>query len=144
MTKFAGTLVREGVGMAREGDVVLVYVENQPAFFARIEAITPDVKPGWFQVKMLVLQIPMIVITWILREAYINGDEFTMGGRPIRIMPVVATPDELGEVEEDESESGFGEVESKEEEFLELEKKKSGKTKSDKVISLANRKKKKS
>jgi hypothetical protein len=130
--------------MAREGDVVLVYVENQPAFFARIEAITPDVKPGWFQVKMLVLQIPMIVVTWILREAYINGDEFTMGGRPIRIMPVVAPPDELGEAEEDESGSGAGEEESKEEEFLELEEKKNGTTKPDKVISLADRKKKKS
>lgn len=79
--------------MAKEGDVVLVYVENEPAFFARIEAIIPDVKPEWFQVRLLVLQIPMIVVTWILREAYINGTEFTMGGRPIRIVPVVAPPD---------------------------------------------------
>jgi hypothetical protein len=126
--------------MAREGDVVLVYVENQPAFFARIEAITPDVKPGWFQVKMLVLQIPMIVITWILREAYINGDEFTMGGRPIRIMPVVAPPDELWEEEEDES--GTENIESEEGES-EAEKKKKDKAKSQKVISISERKKKK-
>jgi hypothetical protein len=70
--------------MTREGDVVLVYMEGNPAFFARVEAITADVKPGWYQVKMLVLQVPLMVISWILREVYINGEEFTMGGRPVR------------------------------------------------------------
>jgi len=76
--------------MTREGDLVLVYVDNQPAFFARIEAILADVKPHWFQVRMLVLQLPLVVITWILREPYINGEEFTMGGRPMRMEKVVA------------------------------------------------------
>lgn len=79
--------------MTREGDVVLVYMDNDPAFFARVEAINADVKPGWYQVKMLVLQVPLLVITWILREVYINGDEFTMGGRPVRVVKVV-TPEE--------------------------------------------------
>ncbi len=76
--------------MTKEGDVVLVYMDNQPAFFARIEDIIPDVKPEWFQVKMLVLQVPLVIITWILREPYINGVEFTMGGRPVKIEKVVA------------------------------------------------------
>ncbi len=68
----------------------MVYMEGAPAFFARIESITPDFKPEWFHLKMLVLQVPLVVITWILRDAYINGDEFTMGGRPIRIEKVVS------------------------------------------------------
>jgi hypothetical protein len=72
------------------GDVVLVYMDNSPAFFARVEEISPDVKPQWFHVKMLVLQVPLLVVTWILREAYFNGTEFTMGGHPMRIEPVVA------------------------------------------------------
>jgi hypothetical protein len=76
--------------MNREGDVVLVHMEGNPAFFARIEAIEPDVKKDWYQVKMLVLQVPLLVITWILREPYIDGEEFTMGGRPIKIVKVVA------------------------------------------------------
>ncbi len=88
--------------MTKEGDVVLVYMENQPAFFARIESITPDVKPEWYQVKMLVLQIPLVVITWILREPYINGVEFTMGGRPVRIEKVEA-PEEIYEEKAKES-----------------------------------------
>ncbi|ROQ92328.1 hypothetical protein [Desulfosoma caldarium] len=76
--------------MTREGDVVLVHIEGKPAFFARIENIAPDPKPDWWQVKMLVLQVPLITVTWILREAYINGEEFTMGGHPMRLVKVEA------------------------------------------------------
>ena len=75
--------------MTLEGDLVLVYIRGKPAFFARIEQISEDVKPGWFQVKLLVLQIPLVVVTWILREAYINGEEFTMGGHPVMLTRVV-------------------------------------------------------
>lgn len=82
--------------MTMEGDLVLVHMEGEPAFFARIEAITQDVKPEWFQVKMLVLQVPLVLVTWILREPYINGEEFTMGGRPIKMIKVIS-PEESGE-----------------------------------------------
>lgn len=82
--------------MTVEGDLVLVHMDGEPAFFARIEAITQDVKPEWFQVKMLVLQVPLVIITWILREPYINGEEFTMGGRPIKMIQVVS-PEESSE-----------------------------------------------
>lgn len=86
----------------REGDVVLVYMDNVPAFFARVEQITPDVKPEWFHIKLLVLQIPLLVVTWILRERYFNGDEFTMGGHPMRIEKVIApTEEELASEAED-------------------------------------------
>ena len=85
--------------MTQEGDLILVYMEGKPAFFARIEAIEADVKPHWFQVKMLVLQVPLMVITWILRTPYINGEEFTMGGNPVRIEKVVS-PENNQEAEE--------------------------------------------
>lgn len=74
--------------MAIIGDIVLVYYEDEPAFFARIEDITPDRKPHWFHVKLLVLQIPIIEIVWILREEYIKGAAFTIGGQSIRMEPV--------------------------------------------------------
>ncbi len=83
--------------MTNIGDVVLVYMDNNPAFFARIEDISADVKPGWFQVKFLVLQVPLLSVTWILREAYYNGDEFTMGGRPMRVEKVVAPVEQIAE-----------------------------------------------
>lgn len=80
--------------MTKTGDVVLVYIDNNPAFFARVDEIISDVKPGWFQVKLLVLQLPLVSVTWILRQAYYNGQEFTMGGRPVRIEKV-ASPSEV-------------------------------------------------
>lgn len=71
-----------------EKDLILVYVDEKPAFFARVEGFTPDHKPNWWQVKLLVLQVPPKVITWILRQPQINGEPFTMGGTPVRIEKV--------------------------------------------------------
>ena len=75
--------------MAKENDVVLIYLEDQPISFARIEEISPDVKKEWYHVKMLMLQVPLQVATWILRDIYIDGQEFTMGGKRVRLEPVV-------------------------------------------------------
>ena len=79
-------------------DLVLVHINESPAFFARIEAIEPDIKPEWWQVKLLVLQFPIKTIDWILRDPYTQGEPFTMGGTPIRIekIPtyVESNPDE--------------------------------------------------
>ena len=66
--------------MTKVGDVVLVYMDNNPAFFARVEEISADVKPGWFQVKLLVLQVPLLVVTWILREALLQRRGIHDGG----------------------------------------------------------------
>lgn len=123
--------------MTQEGDVVLVYVENNPAFFARVEAITADVKPGWWQMKMLVLQIPLMVITWILRETYINGDEFTMGGKPVRVAKVVTPAEDVGLPEREETPERSLEV-------IRPEEKARGGKKGDggRVVSLADRRKK--
>jgi hypothetical protein len=71
-----------------EGDVVLVYYQDEPTVYARIESIEPDVKKDWYRLNLLLLTIPSQTATWILREEYINGAPFTMGGRPLRIEPV--------------------------------------------------------
>lgn len=74
--------------MADENDVVLIYFENEPAIFARIESVEPDSKRGWYHVTLLLLTIPMHTVTWILRDIYIDGAPFTMGGTSVRIEPV--------------------------------------------------------
>ena len=76
--------------MSKEGDLVLVTVEDTPAFFARIECVGPDVKPDWYQVTLLVLQVPVVEVTWILKEEYLGGASFTMGGKKVVIELVVA------------------------------------------------------
>lgn len=68
-----------------EGDLVLIYYKDEPGVYARIERIEADVKKDWYQVTLLFLTIPHQVITWILREEYINGHDFTMGGNSMRM-----------------------------------------------------------
>lgn len=74
--------------MSGENDVILIYFEDQPAVFARIEAIEPDIKKDWYHVTLLLLTIPMQTVTWILRDSYINGSPFTMDGKPVRLEEV--------------------------------------------------------
>jgi len=71
-------------------DLVLVHIDKKPGFYARIEAITPDLKPGWWQVKLLVLTQPLQVFSWILDESQINGAPFSMGGTPVMLEKLVS------------------------------------------------------
>lgn len=79
--------------MAVENDIVLIYLEGTPLSFARIESIEADIKPDWYHVKFLLLQIPLQVVTWILRDVYIEGETFTMGGKEMRMEKVICPPD---------------------------------------------------
>ena len=88
--------------MTQKNDVVLIHLEDQPLAFARIEDIAPDIKKDWYHVKMLLLQVPLQVVTWILKDAYISGTEFTMSGKRMRIEQVVC-PQEP-EIEEEKEE----------------------------------------
>jgi len=111
--------------MTQKNDVVLIYFEDKPAGFARVEDILPDHKRGWYHIKLLMLQIPLQTITWILKDIYIEGAEFTMNGNRMRLEKVVA-PDE---------------PEQKSTEDLPAEpKRKQGEADKAKVISLRDRK----
>ena len=99
--------------MTTENDIVLIYFEDRPISFARIEDISPDVKKDWYQVKLLMLQVPLQVVTWILRDIYIDGAEFTMEGKKIRLEKVICPkgiepPDNEKGVPEKEAEAKKG------------------------------------
>ncbi|MBU1341260.1 MAG: hypothetical protein KKE44_06375 [Proteobacteria bacterium] len=79
--------------MAVVNDVVLIYLEDTPVSFARIESLLPDAKKDWYHIKLLMLQIPMQVVTWILKDEYINGQEFHMNGKKMK-MEKVKSPEE--------------------------------------------------
>jgi len=110
------------LSMAKANDVVLIYFEDQPLAFARIEDISPDTKKDWYHVKLLLLQVPVQVVTWILRDTYIDGAEFTMGGKRMRLEKVVCPEEPDIPQEKDQVPA---------------------KTVSDKIISLADLKNKK-
>jgi hypothetical protein len=74
--------------MADINDVVLLYLEDTPVSFARIESILPDVKKDWFHIRLLMLQIPLQVVSWLLKNDYINGHEFFMNGKKMRLEKV--------------------------------------------------------
>ncbi len=76
--------------MAEIKDIVLIYLEDAPVSFARIEDIVPDRKKDWYQIRLLMLQIPLQVVTWILKAEYINGDVFSMNGKSMRLEKVEA------------------------------------------------------
>jgi hypothetical protein len=80
--------------MATINDLVLIYFEDKPLSYARIEDIVADIKPNWYHVKLLILQIPLQIVTWILRDIYINGESFTMDGKKMRLELVVVPEDE--------------------------------------------------
>ncbi|MBW2568054.1 MAG: hypothetical protein JRD93_04850 [Deltaproteobacteria bacterium] len=87
--------------MATERDIVLIYSEDTPLTFARIEEISANIKRNWYHVKMLLLQMPLQSVRWILKDSYINGEEFTMDGRKVRLelieSPAVAEPSDIHE-----------------------------------------------
>lgn len=78
--------------MAVEGDVVLIYRQERPTVFARVEHIEPDIKKDWYHITLLLLTLPTQAVTWILRDAYIEGESFTMNGVPMRLELVPKTP----------------------------------------------------
>jgi hypothetical protein len=87
--------------MTAENDLVLIYMEDMPLSYARIENILADSKPDWYHVRLLMLQVPPQIVTWILKDVYINGAEFTMQGKRMRLEKVVV-PQEPSEFEQEQ------------------------------------------
>ncbi|MBN1893516.1 hypothetical protein JW906_03430 [bacterium] len=67
------------------GRLVLIHYQDRPTLYARCEAVEPDVKKGWYHLTLLLLTIPAKTVTWILKEEYILGAAFTMGGQAMRL-----------------------------------------------------------
>ena len=78
--------------MLAVNDVVVVHLDRQPAFYARINDLNPDVRKGWYQVELLLLTFPPQTLVWILDNDHLQGEEFTMGGRPVQLVLVPPKP----------------------------------------------------
>jgi hypothetical protein len=79
--------------MRKEGELVLIHYQDKPTLYARVETIELDVKKDWYQLTLLLLTVPPQVVTWILREEYIDGESFTMGGHAMRLADVQRVTD---------------------------------------------------
>jgi hypothetical protein len=74
------------------GDIFLCFVDNSPAFYARVNEIAYDSKPGWYEFLFSQLGMPIQHLAWKLQGPQINGEHFTMGGKPLRIQKVDFPP----------------------------------------------------
>ena len=90
------------------GDIVTIYFEEEATVCARIESIEPDIKDGWFHVGLLFLEppLPLQQASWILRDIYIMGQEFTMNGTRVRLEKI-EPPRALRLVEAEEEEQNM-------------------------------------
>ncbi|MCD6570533.1 MAG: hypothetical protein J7L53_07510 [Deltaproteobacteria bacterium] len=78
--------------MLKTGDIAAIYIDNKPTVYVRVECIEPDMKPRWYQIRLLFLGFPPQEMTWILKDDYINGTPFTMKGISIQIV-ALPSPD---------------------------------------------------
>jgi len=70
------------------GEIVLIHIGEKAAVYARVEAIETDIKPGWYQLNLLLLTWPQQSVNWILREEYMDGETFTIDNIPVQIIPL--------------------------------------------------------
>jgi hypothetical protein len=71
--------------MFQPGEVLLVYFQQQPSFFMRVEKVEADIKKYWWHLHFITLTIPIEPVTWILDDDQMRGASFTMDGQPIHI-----------------------------------------------------------
>ena len=70
-----------------QGDIVLVGMPSG-VFYGLVESIEPDGKKNWYQIKLKLLILPPVEITWILRTPQMSGDLFTINGEPYFVVAV--------------------------------------------------------
>jgi hypothetical protein len=68
--------------------ISIFYSENRPLFYVYTEDIVADVKPDWWSCTFIALVPEPFRFTLLLREEYLYGKEFTMGGIPKVIKPL--------------------------------------------------------
>jgi len=71
--------------MFQSSEVLMVYFQQQPSFFMRVERVDADLKKGWWRLHFITLTIPIEAVTWILDEVQMRDEGFTMDGQPVRL-----------------------------------------------------------
>ena len=79
---------RQADWMVVQGEVILIHLDDSPAYFARVDRIEPDVKEGWWKLEFLLLTFPAERINWVIRESHMAGARFMIGETSIRIEQV--------------------------------------------------------
>lgn len=84
-----GQFKKDSMVYVKQHDLVLIYINEVPRFYARVESISPD-KPGWWTVLFTRLGIPLQKFTWTLDDDHMCCEAFTLNSVPHR-MEIVPT-----------------------------------------------------
>ena len=72
--------MRSNLGIS---DVVMIYIQEKPVFYGQVADIEPDIKRGWYRVR---LRSPFGPVEWILEDVHIFlGQSWTFQGVPYRM-----------------------------------------------------------
>ncbi len=67
-------------------DVILIHIREKPAFYAQVKAIVPDVRKGWYRVR---LRSAFGEFQWILEDVHLFlGQTWTFHGIPHRMQRI--------------------------------------------------------
>jgi len=92
--------------MTEFNDLILIYQEGQPLFYARVDDMIPDPRPGfkgWFTVEITCLTVPVAPMSIGLnyKQVY-EAEPFTMAGKDMLIEYIppkkLVTPETVKEV----------------------------------------------
>lgn len=99
------------MSMIKENDVCIIYVNDLPQGFIRIESIEPDSKPSWYNVQFIELLFPLRVTKWKIDEEHLKGADINMKGFKfnLQLLECQVIKNELEEVS-DACETVFGKV----------------------------------
>jgi hypothetical protein len=75
-----------------EWDVCMLYINKFPTTFVRINFIWEDEKPGWWNVNLTRLGLPVESFTWKLDDNHLACEEFTMNDIPM-MFQILPRPD---------------------------------------------------
>lgn len=74
--------------MLKENDVAIIYVQEIPSGFIRIDDVQPDDKQGWWLITFTKLEFPLQAMTWKLDDDHVNGGDIFMKGVRIKIQAI--------------------------------------------------------
>lgn len=91
------------MSIIKENDVCIIYVNDLPQGFIRIESIESDIKPGWYSVKFIELLFPIKVNTWKIDEEHLKGADINMKGFKFNLQPLMCQVDKKNSVDNEDT-----------------------------------------
>lgn len=71
----------------QEGDLVLICNNTRPLMFVVVHKFVANQRDGWWDVEFLSVTMPVNQFIWTLREPQIDGEEFSINGEKMNIIP---------------------------------------------------------